>query len=252
MNNSVKLLIALGFAAGAAILNFLWVQQSLPKYKDYTVYAFDMEQSTVIDDNAMLKKISLAERADFKNSDMYIPWNDRGVVIGLKTPRNVKKNELVLNTDVTAKEVPPKFSMLGPFRLLSVGNQFIKKDASSQEQAPSSRGGSVVGRIPVTLIISKQIDSHGAMTYDTKVEQLLHILELDQRSKSRNRETSIMAVLAMSGSPAIPPNEKDDNPLKPNEVAIVIDLPNVPVITDVLLKNPSPEIGFVVPASLIP
>ena len=246
MNNSIRLLIALGFAAGAAILNFLWVQQNLPKYRDYTAYAAEMAVGSSLDAEDKLKKVTLPERSGFTNSEVYIPWEDRGILIGLNVTRSIKADELALKNDAEMKETPTEFSTLGPFRLYSVRDQIVGKTVEGQQNSSS---GSVVGRIPVTLIVSTVKDQKGKPTYkDEDIKQLLRILENDQKSEAKNRRgTSILAVVAMSGS-----SGEKELKLKPDEVALVIDLPNVPVITDVLLNNPSPEIGFVIPKSLNP
>lgn len=245
MKNTVRLLIALGFAAFAAILNFLWVQQNLPKYRTYTVYTADFDQGVVIDsEQGNLQPVSLPEKKGIQLADFLVPWEERSTLIGFKTSRPIKSGELALIGDMTPQNVTPEFSTLGPFRLLSVRDQFVNK---TSEDTRSSSGG-VIGRIPVTLVVPKRLD----LSYEPKVKQLLHILELDKNSGNR-RESSIVAIVAMSGSPSPPSGAPDHegHELGDDEMALVIDLPDIPVITDVLLKNTSPEIGFVVPASLI-
>ena len=246
MKNMVRLFIALGFAAFAAIVNFIWVQQNLPKYGNYTIYTADVAQGVVIDsEQGHFQSITLPEKKGIRLSNFLVPWEERSTLIGFKTSRPIKSGELALYSDMTTQNVTPEFSTLGPFRLLSVRDQFVNNTSRD-----SGSSGGVVGRVPVTLVIPKQINSKtGLLTYDPKVKQLLHILELDKLS-GKKRETSIMAIVAMSGS------QNDQTPrngaeLGDDEMALVIDLPDIPVITDVLLKNTSPEIGFVVPASLI-
>ena len=246
MKNTIRLFIALGFAAFAAILNFLWVQQNLPKYGKYTVYTADVAQGAVIDsEQGDFQSITLPEKKDVQLSKFLVPWDDRSTLVGFKASRPIKAGELALSSDMTTKNVTPEFSTLGPFRLLSVRDQFVNNTSRD-----SGSSGGVVGRIPVTLVVPKQINSKtGLLTYDPKIKQLLYILELDKLSGNK-RETSIMAIVAMSGS------QNDQTPrngpvIGDDEMALVIDLPDIPVITDVLLNNTSPEIGFVVPASLI-
>jgi len=247
MKNTVRLLIALGFAAFAAILNFIWVQQNLPKYGTYTVYTADVAQGVVIDsEQGHFQPITLPEKKGVLLSKFLVPWEDRSMLIGFKTSRPIKSGELALYGDMTTKNVTPEFSTLGPFRLLSVRDQFVNNDSSDMSRS----SGGVVGRIPVTLVIPKQVNAKtGLLTYDPKIKQLLYILELDKHS-SNKRETSIMAIVAMSGTQSDQASRNGPE-LGDNEMALVIDLPDIPVITDVLLKNTSPEIGFVVPASLI-
>jgi len=250
MKNTARLLIALGFAAFAAILNFLWVQQNLPKYRDYTVYTEDFAQGSIIESSEeSFRPVSLPKKSGKLNlSEFFVPWEERSSLVGFRTSRSIQSGELALIGDVTAKNITPDFGTLGPFRLLSVRDQFVNRNSSESQRS----SGGVVGRIPVTLVVARQVDSRtGMLTYEPKVKQLLHILEMDKKAVSDRRETSVMAIVAMSGSSSGDSSMDDGPELKSNEVALVIDLPDIPIITDVLLKNTSPEIGFVVPASLI-
>jgi len=247
MKNTIRLLIALGFAAFAAAMNFLWIQQNRPEYGDYVAYAESMPLGTVIESDSQFTLVKLPVRSGFRNSSVYILWENRSDLLQYKTVRAIQKGELALQTDITAKVPSPEFSTLGPFRLLSVRDQFVNRSEEGNTNTSHASGGGVIGRIPVTLIIPKDIDSKtGLLKYEPKIKQLLHILDQD-----RSQGSSILAIVAMSGSSPASRGDQDQR-LKDNEAAIVIDLPNIPVITDVLLNNPAPEIGFVVPLSLIP
>ena len=245
MKNTVRLLIALGFAAFAAILNFVWVQQNLPKYRNYTVYTENFMQGSIIESyEGNFRPVSLPEKSGIKLSELFVPWEERSTLVGFRTSRSIQAGELALVSDVSVKNITPELGSLGPFRLLTVRDQFVNRDSGESQRSSGSSGG----RFPVTLIVTTKVDPRTRMvTYETEVKQLLQILEMDRKATKDGKESLIKAIEVKPESTAN--DSSNGTELKSNEVALIIDLPDIPIITDVLLT--SGEISFTVPASLI-
>ena len=236
MTNTVRLIIALGFAGFAALLHLIWAQQNLPTYREYTGYSQGIPQGEPIDPGNF-QMIRLSERTDLQHSEIFVPWENRSTLAGLRASREIHEGELALKTDGSGKGVLPEFSTLGPFRLLTVGggqNATItlavkntsrgKKDVSGKKDHP--------------------------VTYEDDVTQLLNILGRGESGRIRS-DASIQAVVAIPGQPSLVSGE-EENELREGEVALMINLPNVPVEPSILLKGSTSFIGFVVPASIIP
>jgi len=249
MKNTIRLVIALGFAGFAAFLNAFWVHNSLPKYEKYTVYNNNIEHGDPIhpDDFKEIKLPTKDEKGKNLNlSTFFVPWEKRGdILTGSRASRNISVGAMALQTDASTKDIPPELRTLGPFPLLTVGTQYVAPDGKGTEQSESGQN------YTITLVVKKLIDSKTKVeSYEPKVRQLLSILARDKNNKNQN-ETSILAVVAMRGTQEDTVYGKDYQ-LGKNEEALMINLPNVPALSTVLLNNPSAEIGFVVPASLIP
>ena len=118
---------------------------------------------------------------------------------------------------------------MGPFRLLTVG------------------GGQ---NATITLAVQNKGTRGGPVTYEDDVTQLLNILGRGESGRIRS-DASIQAVVAIPGQPSLVSGE-EENELREGEVALMINLPNVPVEPSILLKGSVSSIGFVVPASMIP
>ena len=221
------MIIALGFAGFAALLHLIWAQQNLPTYREYTGYSQGITKGDLID-GGNFQKILLSERTDLRHSEIFAPWENRSTLAGLRASREIREGELALRNDGSGKGVLPEFSTLGPFRLLTVG------------------GGQ---NATITLAVQNKGTRGGPVTYDENVTQLLNILGRGESGRIRS-DASIQAVVAIPGQSGRIPEE--ENELREGEVALMINLPNVPVEPSILLKGSVSSIGFVVPASMIP
>ena len=226
MKNTQQLFIALAFAGAAVFLNFIWVQQYLPSYGEYTIYSQELSQGEMLEPQH-LDVLRLPERSDLQLSEVFVPWEERGTLLGLQTSRPIRAKELALKTDISVHAIPPEVSMLGPFQLLVDNEGEIVRGQNAT----------------LTLVVATRTDSNtGLIVYEPKVKQLLSILERDQN----NRISSIRAVVAMPEN-SIPRSGPPNN----NSARLTINLPNVPALSS-FWENPSSSIGFIVPVSLIP
>lgn len=235
--------IALLLAGAAAGLNMLYLASQKPSMTDYIRFARDVPQGELIREN-QLEKIPLPQSAQNYNKS-FIRWEDRYSLVETYAIREFTAGELPQHIDVGAVEILEKYELLGPFRLISVGSRLASDD--------QSRGGD---GSTVTIAAKRSINKDSRREeLDPKTRRLIQIIEQSQKS-SRNKSDK-MRIISVVSYPTTEHFEDEyaqagENAgglgLEENELAMIVPLSNVSMISDILLSEKNPRIGFVVPA----
>ena len=72
----------------------------------------------------------------------FIPWKDRAILFGATSNRDYLKGDVVLYRDIVEPEDASQWKVIGPFKLISVGERF--KERSNDEFDDSRTDGNTV------------------------------------------------------------------------------------------------------------
>ena len=186
---TVRFFIAIGIGCAAAFLNYLWMQQNVPTTQEFTIIKNDIDKGDNVAADA-LDGISLPNVG--KNySRFFVPYGDRFALIDRPASRDFKAGEIVRNSDFTELDYLPDVDVLGPFRLLSIGNQL----AGSRTPVSQSYGS----QIPITFIV-KAPKRDGVHEFDSPTRRLLQLINHENsgafRSESGRSDRRLMHVIA--------------------------------------------------------
>jgi len=261
-SNLARFSIAFVLAVAAAILNVIWVWQKTPATEQYVVFTTDIDRGTIIDVNEHIAKIEIPV-LEKKLSDVFVPYENRNSLSGWVATRSFQKGEMIRHVDFKPIDSLPEYEVLGPFRLISVGSRFSQELAREDDDTDSGQDQKAV-----TIAVKRD--------FNEATRRLLQIIET-QRGKDNVGALRIIAVttflqpeaatpstLTAGARPALFSQRPADvvanragtaaaNPRKlaADEIALFVPLPDVPAISQVLLAEANPHIGFVVPAEVV-
>lgn len=252
-NYTVRFIIAVGIGCAAAFLNYLWMQQNVPQIEYFVAVARDIEKgrNIVKEDLQLIQLPAAGESLDY--TKYFIPYGDRFSLIDRPASRDFKKNEIFRDADFTESDYLPDVDILGPFRLLSIGNQL----AGSKSTGTQNFGG----RVPITFIVKMVKNPQtGVEEFEPQTRRLLQLINYenaaDSRSGAGRSDWRLMHIIAYpdnapGSSPAKDPEEPVTYQLAEDEYAIIVEVPNVPMLMNVLMNSKKPRIGFVVPSGVV-
>jgi hypothetical protein len=156
-----------------------------------------------------------------------IPYANRAILLGLATSRAYTRGDMFFQRDIQAPLQLPEYEVLGPFRLISVGERF-KEVGSESDDGRFSQGGN-----NVTIAVDAN--------FDERTRRLLQTIDPKQ---SANRERSAARIIAVQVIP------EDTQSAKPagndkNVVYQTVSLQGIENVPRVLLEGAL--IRFVVP-----
>jgi hypothetical protein len=234
MNHLKRLGLAALLGAVAIGLNLLWAY--LQVGHSYVVANIAISAGTLINTETMLDTVPipgdpvLRKRTFFASEDM-------ALLSGRVAPKAYRAGDLILVQDV--KQSTPHWKTLGPFRLISVGDDLtIGKKATSASQTVTS----------VTVAVKSE--------FDESTRRLLQILDAQENQNSATPD-SLLRIIALSVYPSGTAGDVDlvagaatsaaDDRLQlaKDEIAIIVPLINVAGVPGVLLVGG--DVGFVVP-----
>ena len=270
----VRFIFAFCLAVAAAVLNYIWMLYKAPNMDVYVTYSENITQGYVITEE-QLCPIQLPSKWDDHgaNKSVYVktlvPWADRFLLVDLKAVRDIKAGELAQQSDITVVDVLPEYDVLGPFRLISVGNRFVTSMEGGSESGYSSSDSAIT-----VAVKHDTVDKNSNSGFDDKTRRLVQIIESeknrDSKEQEKNRSVRFISVVAWpaanasifvtqnntgptvgSGSKITEVSQAVSLGLAPGELALVVPLPNLETIPEVLLRESSPQIGFVVPSTAV-
>lgn len=270
----VRLFFALVLAVAAAALNYYWVRQNTPKKQHFLVFKSDLAMGETITAKS-LGALALPEqpldptaKGQPLYKDTFIPYSERMSVLDTKATRNFRKGEILQHSDIGAVDILSEYDVLGPFRLIAVGNSFAK----NLDHDDSRSGGSGNSNITVATKYSMNSET-GKPEFNLQTRRLLQLIEASKAKSSKKQgEEKQLRIVAVAAYPRESSGQGADLPaylrspdrasdaeakvepslgLAEDELAIVVPLLNIASIPDVLLTEKSPQIGFVVPAVVV-
>lgn len=225
MSHATKLSLAVGIALVAAVLNAMWLRAEKSP-ASFVAAGVDLPAGTEIDDS-MLVAVPVPGDLERLRASL-IPYANRAILFGLKTSRDYVRGDVFFQRDIQKPLEPARFEVLGPFRLISVGERF-KRPGNPQEEDRLDPGGN-----NVTIAVSA--------SFDERTRRLLEVINPNQPANSGNNVPRIVAVQVI-------PKDQQSSTEVANEKDVVyqtISLQGIENVPRVLLEGD--VIRFVIPA----
>ena len=226
MTHVAKLSLAVVLALAAAGLNAMWLSaQKRPP--NFVAAAADVPAGREITDD-MLMPVPVPGDLDMLRAAL-IPYNERAILYGLKTSRAYIRGDLFFQRDIQAPLELAQFEVLGPFRLISVGERFKQGEAEPADSQLSASGDNV------TIAVSAK--------FDERTRRLLEIIDPNRQPSDGSPVKRIIAVQVI-------PKDQQPAAEMPDEMDVVyqtVSLQGIENVPRVLLAGD--VIRFVIPAS---
>jgi hypothetical protein len=158
-----------------------------------------------------------------------IPYANRAILLGLPTPRSYARGDMFFQRDIQAPLQLTEYEVLGPFRLISVGQRF-KEQSDEKTEGDYSAGGN-----NVTIAVDAN--------FDERTRRLLEIIDPNRKSSRAGAARRIVAVQVIPKEEQASLGKLD----KKNSVYQTISLDGIENVPRVLLEGE--VIRFVVPVS---
>ncbi len=226
MSHVAKLSIAVVLALLAAGLNAMWLSAE-KRPPTFVAVSIDLPAGQEITDE-VLTSVPVPGDAD-KLRESLIPYSSRAILFGVRASRNYTAGDMVFQRDLQAPLELSKFEVLGPFKLISVGERF-KSPGTAEQEAQASEGGN-----NVTIAVSAN--------FDERTRRLLEITDPSRRGSSTNKNLRIVAVQVIPKNELSPATKLDDK----NVVYQTVSLDGIENVPRVLLEGD--VVRFVVPAT---
>ncbi len=226
MSHTAKLSLAVVLALVAAGLNAMWLSAE-KRPPTFVAAKSDLTAGKEITD-AVLVAVPVPGDPDKLKASL-IPYANRAILLGLKASRNYTRGDMFFQRDIQAPLELAKFEVLGPFRLISVGERF-KQVAGAEDEGRLDPGGN-----NVTIAVSAN--------FDDRTRRLLQIIDPNQKSTRQNSTLKIVAVQVI-------PKEQQSSPATPSDSKVVyqtVSLEGIENVPRVLLEGD--DVRFVIPAS---
>jgi len=226
MSHVAKLSLAVVLALVAAALNALWL--SAEKQPPLFVAASaDLKAGDEITD-AMLASVPVPGDAEKLRASL-VPYANRAILLGMKAPRAYTRGDMFFQRDIQAPLELTQFEVLGPFRLISVGERFKQAGAVEGEGSIDPGGNNV------TIAVSANFD-----------ERTRRLLEIIDPNRKANRDNKVAKIVAVQVIPVDQQSAADATNDK-NVVYQTVSLEGIENVPRVLLEGE--VIRFVVPVS---
>ena len=266
MNNHLaRLLLALVLAGAAAALNYLWLQDKVPKTQEFLAFKTDVAQGSLIT-RASLTRIALPvqeidpkDKGGLSYREIFVPLSEYPSVVDTKAVRNFRRGEMLQHSDMGSVDLLSEYEVLGPFRLIAVGNSFARNVSPEGSRSGGSDDSSIT--VAAKFSVDPQTDKPAFDTQTRRLFQLIEAAKTRTSSRASASDEKLLRIVAVAAYPKtdairalLQQDDAQSEPtlgLEDDELAIVVPLPNVASIPDVLLTENSPQIGFVVPAIVV-
>jgi hypothetical protein len=177
MSNVAKLSLAVVLALVAAAMNAMWLNaEKTPP--NFVAAASDIPAGQEITDE-LLTPVPVPGDPE-KLSASLIPFDERAILLGRKAVRPYIRGDMFFQHDIKSPLETTQFDVLGPFRLISVGERFKQANASQQEGQVDPGGNNV------TIAVSAN--------FDERTRRLLEIIDPNRKSSREGNVPRITAV----------------------------------------------------------
>jgi hypothetical protein len=225
MSHVSKLSLAVGLAIFAAVLNAMWLS-SKQQPPLFVAAAGDMPAESEITDE-MLTAVPVPGDIDTLRASL-IPYGNRAILLGQRTTREYVAGDVFFQRDVQAPRSEAKFEVLGPFKLISVGERFKQTEKSDDEAQLGGSGNNV------TIAVSAN--------FDERTRRLLEIIDSSRTAGESKTSAKIVAVQILPADQQSPEIAKEEN-----VVYQTVSLEGIENVPRVLLEGE--VIRFVIPTT---
>lgn len=223
----MKHLMGLGIAGllgvVAAGLNWVWIS-GLAMPDDYVAVQSDIVIGNELTEDDLMAVPVPGQREKLRKS--FIPWQNRAILFGTTANRDYVAGDVIFHRDILAPVEDSQWDVIGPFKLISVGERF--KERANDELDYARTDGN-------TLTIA--VDGN----FDARTKKLLEVIRTDRNSAQEQPAIVAVQVLPSNQSGAqVQPAESQ------NVVYQTVSLDGIANVPSVLLAGDM--IRFVIPA----
>lgn len=223
----MKHLMGLGFALAlgvvAAGMNWIWMS-SLASPDEFVGIESDLEVGHELTDDDLIAVPVPGDSDDLRKS--LIPYENRAILFGAKTTRDYTEGDVVFHRDIQPPPDSSQWDVVGPFKLISVGEKFKRSRADELEYTRTDGNNLTIA-----------VDAN----FDSRTRRLLEVIS-PNRNESAG-QTNIVAVQVLPSDQsraAVQPITSED------VVYQTVSLEGIANVPRVLLEGDM--IRFVVPA----
>ena len=224
----MKHLMGLGFAGFlgvvAAALNWIWLA-GLATPDDFVSIDDSVEIGEELSEELLAPVPIPGDAEELQKS--FIPWSDRAVLFGSKASRTYVAGDIVMHRDIQPPTDDSQWNVIGPFKLISVGERFKERDADDDLEAARTDGN--------TLTIA--VDAN----FDASTRQLLQVIRPDRNLQDTDAPPIVAVQVLPSNSQQLGTIQKEPA----NVVYQTVSLEGIANVPRVLLEGDM--IRFVVP-----
>ncbi len=223
----MKHMMGLGFAVllgfAAAGLNWVWIS-GLATPDDYVALKTDMALGEEVTEQDLMAVPVPGDRDRLRES--LIPWQNRAILFGTNANRDYQAGDIVFHRDILPPAENSQWDVIGPFKLISVGERFKVRSDDGIDYARTDGNNLTIA-----------VDAN----FDARTKKLLDVIRTDRGADQQ--QPAIVAVQVL------PSNQRDGQfqiADPPNVVYQTISLDGIANVPRVLLAGEM--IRFVVPA----
>ena len=226
MKHLTGLLLAVLLGIAAAGMNWVWMS-GLATPDEYVALKTDVSAGDELSDTNLVSVPVPGNTESLRQS--LVLWQDRAVLFGTRANRNYLAGDMVFHRDLQPPEQQVRWDVIGPFKLISVGERFKERTADEMEFARTDGN---------TLTIA--VDAN----FDERTKRLLEVIRSDR--SDGNLDSPQPGIVAVQ---VLPPDQKTERRMELDPANIVyqtVSLDGIANVPRVLLEGD--RIRFVIPA----
>lgn len=223
----MKHLMGLGIAGllglTAAALNWFWIS-GLATPDEFVGVQSDIEVGEQLTEEDLVAIPIPGQSQTLSKS--YIPWKNRAVLFGTHANRQYVAGDIIFHRDIQPPEEDSRWDVVGPFKLISVGERFRERSGDETDYARTDGNNLTIA-----------VDAN----FDVRTRKLLEVIRTDRTPGEQQAEIVAVQVLPANQNAA-----RQQNTASANEVYQTVSLDGIANVPRVLLEGDM--IRFVVPA----
>ncbi len=224
MNHILSLCLALLLGVVAAGLNMAWVStQTRPT--EFVALKGSLEAGQEIQGENLAAVPVPGNPLELKKS--LVPFAHRSILFGLKAPRSFAAGDVVFQRDIQPPNEASRWEVIGPFRLISVGEKFSSDDKYAARSGDNN----------VTIAVDAD--------FDDQTKRLLEVLGSDRGGEARDKDP--LNILAVQVVPTKGTERSVQRSVPENVVYQTVSLQGIANVPRVLLEGDM--IRFVIPGN---
>ena len=223
----MKHLTGLGFAAvlglAAAGLNWVWIS-GLATPDEFVAMQSDVAAGEKLTEEDLTAIPVPGNREELRKS--LITWQDRAILFGTQAHRDYRAGDVVFHRDIQAPAKNLQWDVIGPFKLIGVGERFTERSGDELDDARTDGNNLTIA-----------VDAN----FDERTRKLLEVIRTD-----RDSDEARPAIVAVQVLPSNQNDRLQQDEVSENLVYQTVSLDGIANVPRVLLEGDM--IRFVIPA----
>jgi hypothetical protein len=207
----------------AAGLNWVWIS-GLATPDEFVALQSDVAAGEELTADDLIAVPVPGDRETLRKS--FISWQDRAILFGTRARRDYVAGDVVFHRDIQALAENSQWDVIGPFKLISVGERFKQRSGDELDYARTDGNNLTIA-----------VDAN----FDERTRKLLGVIRTD-----RNADQPQPAIVAVQVLPSKQQNQFQQDVVADNVVYQTVSLDGIANVPRVLLEGDM--IRFVIPS----